>query len=84
MKKAEKDLRAPCPKCGAQPEVKKGKTYWTASCPTPHVLARVAGNPMKTKKDALDAWDYVVKHEYFGVAPSRSATSGEGGHAPEK
>lgn len=51
-------LRQPCPRCGGQPEVKKGKTYWVAACPKDHFPRGISATPMTTKAKALEAWDF--------------------------
>jgi hypothetical protein len=55
-------LRQPCPVCGGQPQIAKGKpyaSYWRAFCPTPHgVPGRcIAATPMKTRAQAEQTWD---------------------------
>lgn len=50
--------RTPCPKCNEQPVlVKVGTQYWKAKCPTEHLLARVEGHAMKSKRDAWSQWE---------------------------
>jgi hypothetical protein len=51
----------PCPRCGNQPTVSKGKTYWTAYCARDHFPGRVAATPMPSRTSALTAWDDGVK-----------------------
>jgi hypothetical protein len=53
----------PCPRCGKQPIVSKGKSYWTAHCETSHFPRKVEATPMKTKHQALAAWDEDVKND---------------------
>lgn len=52
-----------CPRCGEQPVVTKGPTYWTAHCPMAHLPGRVSATPMRTKKAALEAWNAGVKNQ---------------------
>lgn len=53
----------PCPRCGKQPVVKKGPTYWTAHCSESHLAGSVSATPMRTKRAALEAWDAGVKNQ---------------------
>ena len=61
--KAPPSEHEPCPRCGKQPVATKGKTYWTAHCETVHYLRMVEATPMKTRHQALDAWDEDVKND---------------------
>ncbi len=54
-------MNEPCPRCGAQPVVTKGPTYWTAYCTKSHFPGGVRATPMRTKSAALLAWDDGVK-----------------------
>lgn len=61
----------PCPRCGGQPLVEKGKpyaTYWTAYCPVPHGIheRRVQATPMPTKASAIDTWNDQVQRGEIG------------------
>jgi hypothetical protein len=53
----------PCPRCGEQPQVTKGPTFWTAHCPVSHFPGSVSATPMRTKRAALEAWNAGVKNQ---------------------
>lgn len=55
-------MHEPCPRCGEQPAVTKGPTYWTAYCAKSHFPGGVRATPMRTKSAALQAWDDGVKN----------------------
>jgi hypothetical protein len=54
-------MHEPCPKCGDQPAVTNGPTYWTVYCEKSHFAGRVSATPMRTRSAALQAWDDGVK-----------------------
>lgn len=54
-------MNEPCPRCGKQPVVTKGSTYWSAHCLGPRLLRTFGATPMRTKTAALQAWNDGLK-----------------------
>lgn len=52
----------PCPKCGALPETTKVRGNWRSRCTSVH-LQPILGHPMRTKREAIRAWNDAYKEK---------------------
>lgn len=66
--------KTPCPRCGSEPIMARyGSRYWMAKCSNDHgLLNRIEGHPMKTQREAWEAWENTYEVMQSKLAEAKS------------